>query len=86
MKSDALFTLTGNIYCNGGNANSKGGGGAGGWVHAFFTHGDFHSGLIEAKGGTSGSGEPGGPGVSYLQGATIRNLRIDNDCRAPKVG
>ncbi|WAR25690.1 hypothetical protein MAR_011394 [Mya arenaria] len=43
-------SLTGNIYCNGGVSSSMGGGGAGGRVHAFFQHGDFHSGLIQAKG------------------------------------
>ncbi|XP_052779121.1 uncharacterized protein LOC128216566 [Mya arenaria] len=62
-----------------------GGGGAGGRVHAFFQHGDFHSGLIQAKGGSSGSGEAGGPGVSYLEGTTIRNLRVDNGCQQPEV-
>lgn len=50
MKSDVMFTLTGNIYCNGGSASSRGGGGAGGRVHAFFQFGDFHTGFIEAKG------------------------------------
>lgn len=36
-------------------------------------------------GGSSSSGEAGGPGISYFQGLTISNLRIDNGCQQPKV-
>ena len=50
MKTDIMFTLTGRIYCNGGSSSSRGGGGGGGRVHAFFQHGDYISGYIEAKG------------------------------------
>lgn len=50
MKTDEYFELTGNIFCNGGSVSGRGGGGAGGRVHAFFRYGDFQSGFVEAKG------------------------------------
>lgn len=37
------------------------------------------------KGGTSSQGENGGPGISYFEGLTIKNLRIDNGCQMPQV-
>ena len=45
------FTLTGNLYCNGGSSTGIGGGGAGGRVTVYFTvTGQYHSGFVEAKG------------------------------------
>lgn len=35
---------------------------------------------------TGGAGaEPGGPGLIYLHGDDIRNLRVDNNCQKPAV-
>jgi len=35
---------------------------------------------------TGGSGsEPGGPGLTYLVGDNIRNLRVDNNCQKAQV-
>jgi len=40
---------------------------------------------VRVTGGSASSGEDGGPGVTYLEGLTISNLRIDNDCQQPSV-
>ena len=46
-----MFTLTGNLFCNGGTSSGQGGGGAGGRVTVHFSvSADYHSGFVEAKG------------------------------------
>lgn len=50
MHSESGYSLTGNLYCNGGSTTGNGGGGSGGRVHAFFQNGDFHTGFVEAIG------------------------------------
>ena len=46
-----VFTLTGNLYCNGGASSGQGGGGAGGRVTVHFSvSADYHSGFVQAKG------------------------------------
>ncbi|KAL4226615.1 hypothetical protein ACF0H5_014598 [Mactra antiquata] len=87
FQTEDIFVLTddGNIQCNGGSVNGRGGGGAGGRVHSIFNRGNYHSGNVQAKGGSSLSGENGGPGISYFEGPSIKNLRVDNDCLQPMV-
>ncbi|KAI8481431.1 hypothetical protein Bbelb_408050 [Branchiostoma belcheri] len=79
------FYGDGNIFSNGGNGN-RGGGGAGGRVTIYYNTGNFKSGHIEAKGGSS-STEPGGPGMAYMEGTNPvnKNLRVDNKCQQPEV-
>ncbi|XP_066271773.1 uncharacterized protein [Branchiostoma lanceolatum] len=80
------FHGVGFIFSNGGDGNRYGGGGAGGRVTIYYNTGNFKSGHIEAKGGTS-SREPGGPGMAYMEGTNPvnKNLRVDNKCQQPTV-
>jgi len=45
--------------------------------------------LVVITGGAAGDSlaEPGGPGMTYLEGASpvYKNLRIDNKCQKPNV-
>ncbi|KAK7475580.1 hypothetical protein BaRGS_00033169, partial [Batillaria attramentaria] len=66
------FTGSGRLTSNGGSGQGGGGGGAGGRV------------LVQFTSGGSGA-EPGGPGLAYLHGDNIRNLRVDNNCQRPAV-
>ncbi|KAL8620475.1 hypothetical protein ACOMHN_056867 [Nucella lapillus] len=79
----STFSGSGSISSNGGGGLGGGGGGAGGRVLVNFTTGSFRSGHVAAHGGSGA--EPGGPGLIYLHGDNIRNLRVDNRCQQPQV-
>lgn len=50
IHSDNTFTLTGNLYSNGGSSSGQGGGGAGGRIHVYFKTANYYSGYVQAKG------------------------------------